>query len=64
VGGLKKVMRLEVSADEDTVTSFANRERPGNAKGPRLTQEPSVAAMQSALDWHAFRSRQAAPCTR
>ena len=36
VGGLKKVMRLEVNDEADTVTLLEESDRPGTPNGPRL----------------------------
>jgi len=62
-GGLKKVMRLEVSDADDTVTSDALRDRPGTANGPRLKQVPSLSGLHCASDEHGLRVMQLAPRT-
>ena len=45
-GGLKKVIRLEVSDEEETVMSVVVSERPGTKNGPRLMHVPSFTGLQ------------------
>ena len=63
VGGLKKVIMLEVKDVAETVTTSEYCERPGTPKGPRLTHVSSPVVEQSALVVHAFRVVQSMPRT-
>ena len=63
-GGLKNVIKLDVSEAEDTVTSPANIARPGTPKGPRLTHVPSPGTEQSVLVVQDLRVVQSTPRTR
>ena len=62
VGGLKKVIRLELNDVAETNT-LEDCERPGTPKGPRLTHVPSPGAEQSASVVHALSVVQSMPRT-
>jgi hypothetical protein len=63
-GGLKKVIRLEVSAEEETVTSLAKSERPGDREGAAAHAGPLLGGAALRLRVAGGRGVARGPATR